>query len=278
MRDFGPIAPLIGGEHALDDVSFKIGQYARSARAAVVGAYQVTCSDESERECVEVFHRRVVRVFLPALKYWSHSSFRTANLGARYEEGAITIAEEHFATESSETGFKLLVTKLNSHVAVSGTHEKPIYGSRERYDQESHYCGALHAMLSPGVAAFAAVSELRRVFGAGGLDRLAMLRDPELVPSGYVPLAAAVVNARLQTRALIHEIADHEHHTETVHLVVPCVTFNRENDDTELVVGCYYADTRPGKVEVLYRGLGDDPSRYRYSRSRDGSLTIAESD
>ena len=109
---------LIGREHDLDTVSWELKRYAQDLRAPVVGAYQISCSDESERECVESFHHIFVRELLPQLKYWSRSSFRTATLGGRYETGAIAIAEEHFATSPSQKG---TTSRADRHTRTMGT-------------------------------------------------------------------------------------------------------------------------------------------------------------
>ena len=63
--------------------------------ALVVGLAAGACSDESGKENVTAFHRVIVRDLLPELKFWSRSSFRTANLGGRYEPGSIAICEDH---------------------------------------------------------------------------------------------------------------------------------------------------------------------------------------
>ena len=92
------IQDLLGREVNLDACNRALRDFAQSQRASVVGAVHVTCSDECEREAVESFQQWVVDALLPELKFSARSAFRSANLGARYEWGAVRIAEEHFAS------------------------------------------------------------------------------------------------------------------------------------------------------------------------------------
>jgi hypothetical protein len=222
----------------------------------------VTCSDESERETAESFQHWFCDNLLPELKCWSRAPFRQANLGGRYEFGAMAIAEQHFATPPTEDGFKLLLVKINSHVAVHGGHGEPTFGVMPRYEVESTFCGGLHALLDGAAGPF--LDDLAEAFASEGKPRLAMLRDPEQIDPSVRTLFAAIVNARLQARRAIVDIQNHTPHTPTVYLVLACVTLNRQQRDTELVVGHYLADRRQS-CEVNYFGLGDDPSAYRLS-------------
>ena len=252
---------LLGKEHNLDTVSRALRDYGRSVRAVAVGAHHVTCSDECERECTESFQQWFAQDLLPELKFASKSPFRTANLGGQYEWGGVPIAEHHFATPETNDAFKLLVIKLNAHVSIDKSGTSVRYGRMERYDSESTFCGALHALLDG--AHLPALDKLREAFRSEGVDRLAMLRDPAIVDPQLRPLLAAVVSARLQARRVILEIQQYTPSTPTLHLVMPCVTINRKQRDTELVVGVYSADSRGGEPKIEYRGLGDDPSKYR---------------
>lgn len=253
---------LIGREHPLDELSSALRTYARALQPAVIGAYQISCSDESEKENVKTFHYVFVRQMLPALKYWSSSSFRTANLGARYERGAIGIAEDHFAVAASAESFKLLVVKLNTHVSVAEQDGEVVYGRMNRYDRESVYCGALHAMLD-GVD-IPATRELSDLFRSGGIDRIAMLRGGDIPPNNR-PLAAAIAAAKLQTDQITADIGRHTPHTPTIYAITSCVTLNRSMRDTELFCGLAIVDTRDDPNTTVYRGLGDDPSAYQWS-------------
>jgi hypothetical protein len=265
--------PLIGAEHALFDLNREIRAFVRRYDPPVVGALLLTCADEAEHECADAFHRGVAHELLPRRKYGSRSPFRLANLGGQYQWGAIRIAERHFATRESEDAFKVLVVKVNAHVSVDPAGTGTVFGKLERYGIESLYCGALHAMLDGEEGPF--LDELRSAFGFEGLDRVAILNDPERVDPRYRALFAAIASSRLQARHVVLDIQDDRPRTPTVYLVLPCVTLNRHGFDTEILCGVYVLDPRTGGVREEYRGLGDDPSRYRLDT---GSGPIAVSD
>jgi hypothetical protein len=183
--------------------------------------------------------------------------FRGANLGARYEWGALHLAESHFPLPGKkENEFKLIVAKINAHVSKDPARH---YGEMQRYQTPSYYCGALRSLLEGRPAP--AVDELRHTFKAEGKDRLAVIRN-EIDPK-FQMLAVAIVNAQLQARNAVLEIQDHKPTGPSVFLVVPCVTLNRPDIDNELVCGVCMADRRPGGV-IAYSGLGDDPANYTF--------------
>ncbi len=251
---------FVAKEHRLDDVSTGIRDWVRSLKPNSVGAHQINCSDECERECVESFHKIVVRPLLPALKYWTRSSFRTVNLGGRYEMGSVGIAEEHYTTKEAAQGFKVLVVKLNAHVSVHNEPGEPtMFGHMDRYHTQSVYCGALHALLQDAEGAF--VDELRDSFQRG-MDRLSVLRDPEQVDPKVRALYGAITSAQLQAVRAMTDVLAHDSHCPTVYLILPCVTLNRHDDDTEIVVGLHLIDERKDPRTHEYVGLGADPSRY----------------
>jgi hypothetical protein len=259
-----PLRHLLGREHELGFVNRALRDFAQQQRAPAVGALHVTCSDECEREAVESFQHWFAESLLPELKFASKSPFRTANLGGRYEWGAVRFAEQHFATREAQSAFKLLVVKLNAHVSVLEEGGRTAYGLMDRYGRESAYCGKLQSLLDQQPDP--AMDDMSQAFDSEGKHRLAMLRDPKQVDPRLRNLLAAVVSARLQARRAIVDIQDYEPATPTVYLVAPCVTLNRQRRDTELVVGFYLADGRGRQLEVRYQGLGDDPSRYDVAR------------
>lgn len=264
---------MIGREHPLADVPAALERAVREIGAPVTGAYLITCSDESEKEARIAFYHGLVRRLLPELKFSRRSAFKTTNLGARYERGALAIAEDHFATPASMDAFKVLVVKLSSHVSIDkpdrdGSH---VYGRMDRYDRESIFCGAINALLD-GVE-LPAIDDLRRTFSAGGLDRLALLADPEVVAPRLRPLAAAIVNARLQTAQIIADLEARTPTSPTVYLVASCVSFNRLDADTELFCGLATADSREPTIRASYTGLGDDPRRYRFDEGHRLAVT-----
>ena len=265
---------LIGRESDLSQVGMGVRRFAQSLRAPVVGAYHVTCSDETERECEEAFQRLVAAGLLPALKHYTfRAPFRSINLGGRYEWGAAGLAEQHFALPQTQGAFKLLVVKINAHAGVRQGPQGPEYGWYRRYGSDSACCGALAALV--GGARLPALEELAETFAAGELDRVALLRNPEIVAPEHRALLAAVVNARLQAERATSDICAGRPHTPTVFLVLPCVTINRPGPDTELVVGQGGVDWTGQQPAVKYYGLGDDPAAYRV-RHEQGRVEIED--
>jgi hypothetical protein len=245
----------------VDEVARVLHLVASDLGAPAVGAMQVTCSDESERECVDAFRNNVVEHLLPSLKFAERAHFRIANLGGRYEQGAVAITEDHYSTRVAAGAFKLLVVKINSHVCAESSDEGPRFGRMRRYDTESVFCGALHAMMDG--SELPAAKELRELFGSGGKDRLAMLLDDKRVDPNYRSLFAAVVNARLQAERAVEDVRFCTQDSPTFFLVLPCVTLNRQGKDTEIVCGVWQLDRRSNELIEHYRGLGDDPAAYK---------------
>ncbi len=264
------LSELIGVESELAQVSNALRELAQELAAPTVGAYQVSCSDEAERECTEAFQRWFVREMLPPLKFDDRSAFRSINLGGRYESGAIQVAEQHFAARATPGDSKLLAVKIDSHVGVQLSPKGHRYGQLERYGRASTCCGALAELFED--SSLPAVKELHETFQSGGVNRLASLRDPNVVDVEHRALFAAVVNARLQADRVVAEIRQYAPHSPTVFLVLPCVTINRPGPDSEIVVGEYGIDRTGERAAVKYRGLGDDPAAYRLSHQRDPAV------
>ena len=267
------IRQLIGTEQDLEQVARQLRYFVEGVRTPVVGALHVTCSDESEHECIEAFQRDFVQVLLPDLKLWSRSAFRSSNLGGRYEWGAVRLAEQHYATPESREGAKTIVVKINSHVSVAQSGSEVHYGPMDRYHTRSCACGALHALLEGERWPF--TDELREVFRDKAVDRLAILHDPERVEPRYRYLLAAVLCARLHARRAVLDVQDYQATTPTLYLIVPCVTLNRLERDTEVVCGIYCADYRTDEENVEYCGLADEPEKYEVSEA-DGRLRIED--
>ena len=262
---------LIGVEHRLDEVNYALKFAVRGVRPAAAGAHHVVCSDETERPCVESFQRCFVADMVPRLKPGCHSAFRTANLGARYEWHSLRVAEAHFATPATRESFKVLVVKLNSHVAACKHEGKRTYGNLCRYKVDSTACGALHALMAGEQGPFA--DELRSQFDADGLERLKLLND--VVPDEVRSLSAAIASARLQARSAALDAQDHKPASPTVYVIAPAVTLNTTEADDELLCGLYVIDRRKGKRDDIYRGLGDDPTEYRIAH-RGGKLHVSD--
>lgn len=253
---------LIGGEHSLSDVERTLRHYVQSLGMPVVGALQLGCSDEAEQECIDAFTRNFVRYLLPSLKLSSKAAFRVANLGGRYEWGAIATAESHFAMAHGADKGLAMVIKVNSHVSVGESDKagERRFGYNSRYDGECPCCGALHATLEGADLPF--VAEIEDAFSFEGIDRLADLCDEGAVQPELRSLYLAIVHARLQARRALLDIQDEASTHPTVYLVLACVTLNRAGHDTEFVVGLYAADRRDGELHSEYCGLGDDPRAY----------------
>ena len=259
---------LVGRETDPARVCVALREYARLGRFSVVGAHEILCSDEAERESESVFQRLFVRQTLPALKSGNRAVFRTVHLGSRYEPGAIQIAEDHYATPKSEQTAKLMVVKINSHVAVQQSSDGPVYGYLNRYGRRSTCCGALASMLAGGD--LPAVEELAETFRQDGNDRLRTLNDPNGVPAEHRTLLAAVTTPRLQAGRAAAEISGYQPKTPTKWLILACVSINRPEPDTELIVGRYLIDTTGEVPTIEYQGLGDDPVTYRVRHDKTG--------
>ena len=86
------------------------------------------------------------------------------------------------------------------------------------------------------------------------------------MPHLHRPLFAALVSARLQARKAVLDAQEAQPTTPTLYLILPCVTINRPERDTEILCGVYSVDCRAGGNEATYVGLGDDPTAFRIER------------
>jgi hypothetical protein len=257
------LTKLIGHEFTIKKISRTLCDITQDLHPGVVGAMHITCADESEHECVQSFQKGFVQHHLPELKFANQSAFRISNLGGRYEWGAVGTAEEHFVLPVTPSSFKLMVIKLNSHVGVMVEKGTEQYGFLKRYGHKSACCGALNALLAGKKGPF--LEELREVFEFAGIDRLQILSNPLKVAPELRSLYAAVVSAGLQAQQVMTDIRAHKPSAPTLYLVVPCITLNRPEMDTEILCGVYTADCRSNDVNEEYAGLGDDPANYSFS-------------
>ena len=254
---------LIGHEYTVKKISRTLCDLTQELHPEVVGAMHITCADETEYECALAFQKGFVQHHLPQLKFAHQSPFRISNLGGRYERGAISIAEEHFVLPKNSPGFKLFISKINSHVGVTCENSKESYGILKRYGKESTCCGALAALMAGKQGQF--LDELRELFCSEGKDRLSILLNPEQVAPQQRSLYAAVISSILQARQVMQDIRDHVSSDPVMYLVLPCVTFNRPDIDTEILCGFFIADFRSDYLREKYVGLGDDPSTYSFT-------------
>jgi hypothetical protein len=259
---------LIGKEREVDDLARHLYQFVSELQLPATGALHLTCSDEAERECTDAFQRAFTEYLLPTLKFGERSHFRLANLGGRYEWGAVGIADDHYSTLHAEKDVKLLVVKVNAHVCVESDKGELRFGRMQRYDTVSTYCGALDALLAGSRMPFA--EDLREALCCEGLDRVAVLLDEKRVDPAHRMLFAAVASARMQARRALVDLQDRRPKTPTRFMVLPCVTLNKRRKDGEILCGIYHADWRADEPVIEYQGLGDDPSGYRLTHGSGG--------
>jgi|GEM_PF-762151 len=263
---------IVGAERSLEGVCQAIHMSAVERHPQIVGAMHITCADESERECVTAFQRCFVSYMLPSLKFAQQSAFRLANLGGRYDWGAVRIAEDHYVNVPNASPRRLIVVKVNAHVGTIEADGKRRFGVMKRYGADSKSCGALHALLGGDRRPFA--ENLGEAFASEGIDRVEMLKDESLVDPEFRFLYAAAVSARLQARKVMLDIQDYGVF-DTEFLVVPCVTLNRIGRDTEIVCGFYLSTNQDGKPRQEYYGLGDDPSAFEH-RIKNGRIVLSD--
>ncbi len=267
------ILDLIGREWSLEQVSKTMAEAAKDSQMSVIGAMHMICADESEFEVCEAFQKHFVHSMLPELKDARAAAFTLSNLGARYDPGAVHVAEHHYALgESTETP-KLMVIKVNGHVGIKMVDGLESFGTLGRYGLDSACCGALHAMMGGAQGPF--VTELKGAFNKDGIDRLALLDDPAQVPPTSRSLFVAVSSAILQAEAVADDILSKAPASPTLSWVVPCVTCNRPGEDTEIVCGLIQVDYRKATAERRQMGLGNTPSKYRLDRV-DKAMRIRE--
>ena len=107
------------------------------------------------------------------------------------------------------------------------------------------------------------MENLAEVFVSEGPDRLAALTGGSRIDPQFLLLYTAMVSARLQARKVVLDVQDHKG-WKTEFLIIPCVTINRPERDTEIVCGFYHSTPGQPDREPDYYGLGDDPSLYEH--------------
>ena len=133
----------------------------------------------------------------------------------------VAVAEDHFATGSSERPL-LMVVKINAHVAVreGSDCDGAQVGSMVRFGRPSIACGALHAALR-GDRGLPFIADLEHCFAHGGRDRLRELRERYRDGDRHAPLTAAVCSALVQATLAVDDIRRHVPHGPTLFLVLP---------------------------------------------------------
>ena len=89
-------------------------------------------------------------------------------------------------------------------------------------------------------------------------------------------LAAAIVNANLQCSRVVGEARTLTQHSPTVFVVVGAVTFNKQQDDSDLVCGISVVDRRGTEPIVTFSGLGADPERFCFGKTLNEKLKVTE--
>lgn len=255
---------FIGKERLTTEISRELYQAAFSFHAPAVGALHIHCADEAEYESVNAFRQLFIQRLLPKLKTGQRGALHLANLGARYEWGALHVADEHFSTPEAQKQHKLMVVKINTHVGVAQSRTHESLGEIERYGRLSPCCGALTVLLAGGVNPF--LQDLRDAFQSENKNRFDTLMDDTRVAPEMRSLVAAVVAARLQARRAMLDIQSLQAMSPTVYWVAPCVSLNRPGQDTEIICGLYTSDRRGEMPQDAYVGLGDDPSTYQVGK------------
>lgn len=185
------LLPLLGKEQDFDTISAALRRGIRRLDPGGVGAFHITCADESEHEATQAFERGVCRDHLPRLKYAQAVPFRTINAGARYDSGTLAICEDHFALGQEREGFKLVIVKIQGHCSRARDESGVTYGQRERYGHLSTYCGAIAAML--GGAELPLVKEMQAAIDADAPGALDRITDGDRVAHAAVRIDDSVV-------------------------------------------------------------------------------------
>jgi hypothetical protein len=273
LFDTSELEALVGREGRLGGIGRAKVAVVRRLRADHVSTLHITCSDGLEQKAMKAYHDTVVRDLTQAgERDWA--PLRTANLGARYEWASGPVAFSHFRGEGSSVA----LIKINTHVGVERGGSQPAFGFFDRGGRRSATCGALSMLLAGRDEPF--IHELEELFGSGGIDRLALLRDPEVTPPELAALFAAVLQARLQARrALLDNV-------ETANdglpgpdrlLIVASVTINQKGTDHELLVGFYAGERNAkGRLVMTWCGLSDDPRDLVYASHHHGVHITAE--
>ena len=266
--DTTELAERIGKETRLGDVDRATVRVAGRLRKPSVTTLHVTCSDGLEHGTTATFRNIVSRdLTQAAARNWA--PLRTANLGGRYEWGSSAVALSHF----QDVGESLAIVKVNSHVGVQRGHGEPTFGHYDRTGNQSGTCGALTMLLQGSSAAF--LQDIELIFESEGKDRHALLLDPDVLDPALRMLYVAVVQARLEARRALLDLAQLESGPDAL-LVVSAVTFNQQLHDHELLVGFYAGERESaGQLHNVWCGLPDDPRAIAYAQTPRGvQLTV----
>lgn len=263
--DPAPLDEVVGRELELGLLTTRLAEVVRAAAFPTVGMVHITCADEAQHRVVGKVQQLLVEPHVTPMASGERTAFRLQNLGGHHEFGALSIAEDHWAGAHDElAGPKLMVVRVDSHVGVDTAEDgHPVYGRFLRFGRASVACGALHAVLR-GVA----------MRGAEGFmdhhTRARTLTDSFDETSRM--LAAAVCRAELSAQDCLHEIAELDHDTPTVWLVVATVTMNHPDRHSSMLTGVAVR----GEDTTHDHRLGVDVLRYRIGHEDDRAVVTAD--
>ncbi len=243
------LAALLGREEPLYAVHGAVLRAAHAIRPVVEsGALLAACSDEFNGEVRAAFDRDVARLLTAPDVPGTRRVFSVSNLGGRVEPGAIALANLHFTSRSRESGWKLLLVEIASHVGRRETKAGVLWGELERFGVPSPCCGALRLLLDAEPVAeavrFPWFDQLTAFFGP---ERLAALRADT---SPYRMLRAAVVHAVLQAESAIVDLLREPPATPTHVLLVALVIVNRRGPDNAIPVGMHHLLFEHGAAHI----------------------------
>ncbi len=225
---------LLGVEVSLDVFH---GTLRRAAQAmhprGEVGTMLVTCSDEFLGEVRTAFARDVARPLTALQMIGSRGTFAVANLGGRFEPGALALADEHFSGGSRPDSARRLVVELVAHVGRLRQDHSSTHGLVDRFGKASPCCGALTLLLEAPEATAAVrhpwFDQLSAFFGPA---RLSQLRAD---PSPWRLVRAAIVHAVLQGESAMADLL-RDPPDGPAHILLACVVaINQPGTDGALL-------------------------------------------
>jgi hypothetical protein len=248
MRDF---TAQLGREESLQVVHGAVLRAAQAIRPVVEsGALLAACSDEFNGELRTAFAADVARMLTAPNVPGARRVFSISNLGGRIEPGALVLANLHFTALSAQTGEKLLLIEIASHVGRRETSAGSVWGELDRFGTPSPCCGALQLLLdipaSAGAVRFPWFDQLDAFFGP---ERLSALRSDK---SPHRLLRAAIVHAVLQSESAIVDLLREPPATRTHVLMVSLVVVNRRGVDNAIPIGLHHLRFEAGESRIEF--------------------------
>ncbi len=229
----------LGVEVALDVFHGTLRRAAQGLHErAECGTMLVTCSDEFMGEVRGAFARDVARPLTAQQMIGSRGTYAVANLGGRFEPGAIALADEHFARRPGSHAPQTLLIELATHVGRRRKGHESAYGEIDRFGRVSACCGALARLLEapPETAAVKHpwFDQLSAFFGPA---RLEALRGDH---ASMRLTKAAIVHAVLQAESAIADLMREPPLQPRDVLLVGIVAVNQPGVDGALPVAVHH--------------------------------------